>query len=517
MDLPGTRTYLVYSLQFLDFDTFACATTTSAATPDSHAPQSARQPVTVILASAHVNQSLRLVSTGGLIVLVAMGVVFGAPGPTEQRRLSPMLRPELEQQLTAFVTAKKQQAETVLANAKLAKPVQFDDLFAAMAKGDSQSASNRYQAFDQRFRNRPTGSGEMGMVWQIVMEAHTGWNQFHEGNPDLMEKFGRDIMAVIPEGSIYFGGTDMGRFVVTALCESHAEGRPFFTITQNQLADARYLNYLRHLYGSRLTIPSEKAERAAFDEYVADFRERQKQGRVGPEEKVSVNWLGRVSASGVGSTMAVNGLLVKRIVEQNPQRDYFIEESYPIAWLYPRLEPLGPILRIGPEPMRLLNEEAVRQDRKYWENRCGEFLGDWIKEETSVEEVCAFGVRVYLQKQLKGFRGSDAYVQDPYAQKAFSKLRSSIAAVYKWRSEIPVSETDRQWMLREADLGFRQALALCPYSPEAVWHYHALLTNQGRTDDARLVRQTALEFVSHDPQLREWFEQLKAGEAEPGD
>ena len=47
--------------------------------------------------------------------------------------------------------------------------------------------------------------------------------------------FGNDIIQSIPDGSIYFGGTDPGRFVVTALMESHADGKPFFTLSQNPL------------------------------------------------------------------------------------------------------------------------------------------------------------------------------------------------------------------------------------------------------------------------------------------
>lgn len=461
-----------------------------------------------------VSQTLGFKSRSGFLTFIALSLVVGAAEPADPSRPHPAPRPELERHLARFTAAKKQEAETILANARLTKPEPFDDLFAAMARGDAQSASNRYEALDSRFRNRPTGSNDLGMVWQIVMEAHTGWDLFHTGHPDLMERFGREIMAVVPEGAVYFGGTDMGRFIVTALSQSHAEGRPFFTLTQNQLVDTRYMKYLRQMYGSRLAIPSQQDERKAVDEYVADFRDRQKQGRVGPNENVSVDWLGRISASGVGSTMAVNGLLLKRVLEQNPGRECFMEESYPIAWLYPRMEPAGPILRIRPEPMTVLNEEAVRNDRKYWGTLCGELLGDWLTEETGVEEICSFGIRRYLRKEMQGFTGNAAYLQDPHAQKAFSKLRSSIAAMYKWRSENSVSETDRERMLREADLGFRQALALCPYSPEVIWHYDTLLVGQGRTEEARLVRRTAQELAPLDPQLREWLDLWKPVEEE---
>jgi hypothetical protein len=159
--------------------------------------------------------------------------------------------------------------------------------------------------------------------------------------------------------------------------------------------------------------------------------------------------------------------------------------------------------------MAVLNEEAVRNDRKYWEKLCGELIGDWIKQETSAEEVCSFGIERYLRKHVEGFTGNQAYLQDPNAPKAFSKLRSSIASVYVWRAENATSAADRQWMLREADFGFRQALALCPYSPEAIWRYHTLLTSRGRTDEAGVLLRTAHAFTPHDQQLREWLDGAK--------
>jgi hypothetical protein len=74
------------------------------------------------------------------------------------------------------------------------------------------------------------------------------------------------------------------------------------------------------------------------------------------------------------------------------------------------------------------------------------------------------------------------YIGNDYAKRTFSKLRSSIGGLYAWRlgaetpSEYrPKSDTDRETLSKEADLAFRQAFALCPYSPEAVFRYVQLL------------------------------------------
>ncbi len=41
--------------------------------------------------------------------------------------------------------------------------------------------------------------------------------------------------------------------------------------------------------------------------------------------------------------------------------------------------------------------------------------------------------RVYVQHDLAGFTGDPQFVQNDYAKRIFSKLRSSFAGVYAWR------------------------------------------------------------------------------------
>jgi tetratricopeptide (TPR) repeat protein len=64
----------------------------------------------------------------------------------------------------------------------------------------------------------------------------------------------------------------------------------------------------------------------------------------------------------------------------------------------------------------------------------------------------------------------------------------------------PPANADWQNLSNEADLAFRQAFALCPNSPEAVFRYAQLLLQLNRKDDALLVAQTCLKL---DPDNRQ--------------
>src|SRR5262245_28145933 len=250
------------------------------------------------------------------------------------------------------------------------------------------------------------------------------------------------------------------------MSESHRDGRPFFTLTQNQLADITYLGYLRKMYGAKLRVPNEDDTRTAFEEYVKDAAERVKAGRLKPGENVHMGSDGRVNVTGQIAVMEINARIVKLIVAQNPGREIFVEESFPLDWMYPQLSPHGLILQLSPKPLPVLRAEQVRKDQDYWKQLTGEMIGDWLGEKTSIREICDFCGKVYVQKNLAGFPGDAGFTKNFEAQATFSKLRSSIAGVYAWRASHPADDDDKDRMTKAADLAYRQALALCPRSPE---------------------------------------------------
>jgi hypothetical protein len=105
--------------------------------------------------------------------------------------------------------------------------------------------------------------------------------------------------------------------LVTALCESHAEAKPFYTLTQNALSDGRYMDYLRTMYGKRINLPTTNEVQKAIDEYKADALRRYKQGQLKPGEDVQA---GEVQLNGPVPVIGIHALLVKVILEHNCKR-----------------------------------------------------------------------------------------------------------------------------------------------------------------------------------------------------
>jgi hypothetical protein len=406
----------------------------------------------------------------------------------------------IDPDLGRFATAKEAQVREYSQGLTNKVPSVVWSLFDAVRVDDWETATNLAARIDKashRYTNSATDSATspalQTVIWAPISEMIGTYDQFHNWDSKWLHRFGREIIDSIPKGSIYFGGTDPGRFIISALSESHREGKPFFTVTQNQLADQTYLEYLRKIYGHKLYIPTVEDSQKAFQEYVTDAQQRLKDGKLKPGE--DVRFVGeRVQVSGQVAVMEINGLLAKIILNKNPARECFIEESFALDWMYPHLLPHGLIFELHAKPLTELRLETIQKDRAYWKAFTGELIGDWITEKTSVKEICDFADKTYLRKDLKGFKGDAGFAKNTEAQKCFSKLRSSIGGLYVWRAQNARDADEKRQAENAADLAFRQAYALCPYSPEALFRYTSLLLQVNRTDDAIMAAKTSLRF-----------------------
>jgi tetratricopeptide (TPR) repeat protein len=232
--------------------------------------------------------------------------------------------------------------------------------------------------------------------------------------PEAMEPF-----------SIFFGGTDPGRFVPTYMIYS-ADFRPdVYLITQNALADGTYMAVERDLYGDEIWIPSSDDSAKAFEIYVDEVRRgiRPANGDLRIEN-------GRVQVTGALGVMEINGILTKMMFDHDRLRhSFYVEESYVIPWMYPYLSPHGLIMKINRDPTPY-DPKTAAKDRDFW---------DW-----------------YVRRLLN----DPMYRRDFAGQKSFSKLRAAIAGLYA-----------KQGRRAESAQAYREACLLYPASPEASFRY----------------------------------------------
>ncbi|HEY1169942.1 MAG TPA: hypothetical protein VGH19_01115 [Verrucomicrobiae bacterium] len=438
-----------------------------------------------------------------------------------------MQRPENEPQIKAFFNAKEAQARQLVSMEKKELPPEIWPYFEAGKKGDWATVTNLYGKMASRSHqfdgNKSYDERMLTMAWNPINETDRFYLQCTQPDSNLVLKFGEEVMRLIPPGSIYFGDTDTGRFVPTALCRDHAKGDPFFVITQHAMADGLYLAYLRTMFEPRIYIPTLRDSQQAFDEYIQDAVKRMQQGKLQPGEDLKKEG-NRVAVSGMTAIMAINSLISKVMFERNPNHQFYVCEGFPNAWIYPYAEPHGLIIKINRQKLDELNSEMIQKDRDYWHKQITPLIGDWIKEETTMTEICDFVEKVYVREDFTGFKGETNFTRmatfwrkvPAYnsASANWSKCRSAIAGIYVWRindcaeqiraiyrlsaeemnkkqADIHRLTAEQQRYIKEADFAYRQAFALNPSSPEAVYRYASLLTSMGRQEEALQMARVA--------------------------
>ncbi len=446
-------------------------------------------------------------------MILGVGLLAGGCAQRNSASRESIKNPEVAVQLKSFIAEKEAQA-----NAANSEPAPgFAPFFAAAERGDWLAVSNAFADFrnhaGQYEHSGKTDERLRGTKWQTIIEIWGALDAFGEGDENYSALYANDIIESIPSGSVYFGGTDPGRFLITAMCKSQVDADPFYVLTQNALADGTYLDYLHGMYGGKIYIPTTNDLQQCFQDYVADAKKRLQNGQLKPGEDVRQDPEGRFQVSGQVAVMEINGRLAKIIFDKDTNQEFYVEESFPLDWMYSYLEPHGLIMKINRQPLAKMPGEIVQRDQDYWTKTISPMIGGWLNRDTSVGEVAAFAAKVFARHDFTGFTGDPRFVQNAYSYKMFSKERSSIAGLYAWRAQHTTDALEKRQMNEAADFAFRQSLALCPYSPEAVFRYVNFLESEKRGADALLIAETAANMPEmqgdNGQQLRDLVSQLE--------
>ena len=393
------------------------------------------------------------------------------------------------------------------------KPDQFTnlrDLAAKLRKSDRQDNLSKYLY------------GRLSQPTRDLLDS-----QADEG--PIRRALTTDLNAILKGGSIYdaerFKGITLPPLIVEATGQNNIPAT-LIRLNRRMLEEAYPGDIVKSLGGvypdTEIATPSPDDSQQCFNEYLTDAQKRLQHDnqfpneprQIKPGEDVHIDG-GRVQVSGQVAVMSINGLLTKVIFDKNPGHEFYEEESFPLDWMYPYLTPFGVIMKINRQPLPEITQDIIDKDHAFWSRFSERTIGNWITYDTSVKDICAWAENVYMRHYFAGFTGAQAFVRDDDAQKAFSKMRSSIASsIYLWRARNAHSPAESARVTKEAEFALKQAFAYCPYSPEAVFHFMDLLLSANRIDDALAVLRTCHKLDPFNDQINGWIDRLEHGKGD---
>jgi hypothetical protein len=355
-------------------------------------------------------------------------------------------------------------------------PSEVEEFFDALEAGDWDQIEALFKSFAKRSGQYEgsTHSPELDEFWPAMLDAYGVAEQAHLWPAQKLLDYGNAVLDSLRPGMVYVGGTDPGRWIPTLL-NATGDGERHIILTQNALADKRYLDYAEFLYGDRFATLTPADSDRAFAEYMADAQKRLEHDQQFPNEPKQLRpgedirmVDGKAQASGQVAVMSINERLLQMILEKNPDFSFALEESFPFTSMFADASPLGPImeLRVQDEQNALTPERAA-QTINYWRETTQQLLAD-----------------------------PDALASEA-VRKSYSKLLSSQAGLLVERSH-PA----------EAEQLLRLANEVCPYSPEAVFRYVNFLVERDRIGEALPVAQNAVHAEPNNQQFHDLLAEL---------
>ena len=407
-------------------------------------------------AKTAITVSVAVILTAGTTALVVKAVHSAQEKAYDGSRAADLFK--------TFVAEKKAQAIAAATAEGKQMPAEYNAFFAAAEKGNLPAIR---RIFDGLGRHAPLTLISL----EAAKEIDYAFEMFSMWDEKYALAYAQGVIESIPPGSVYFTGLPMGAFLIPALQKSESNADPCFTIDQGELVEESYRTYLRNIYGGKMYIPTEEDVQKCFQDYAPDALLRKQQNKLQRED-----------------FQRIDRLIAKVIFDNNPSREFYFEEAWPVEWMYPYLEPHGLILKLNRQPLSELSEDTVTQDHDFWVKQLQPMIGDWLTYDTPIKELAAWTERVRLKHDFSGFTGDRRFVEDTRGQQQiFSNLRNAIGGMYAWRAEHTTNPAEKARMVREADFAFRQALALWPFSPASNnpgRRYVALLKQEHRQSEA---------------------------------
>ncbi len=288
---------------------------------------------------------------------------------------------QVAERLMSFNQNRRELAHRYADKLGIAVPTELEQFFDAADRGDWAEIDRLYKELQNK-RQHDRGP-EAEVLQKLFPTAQEIWGAHYsaqEWSAQALLDYGHDVLGSLEPGMVYLGGTDPGRFIPTLL--NATSGDDHIVLTQNAFADMTYLNYVNFLYGDRLKTLDAKDSQKGFNAYLADVAKRYahdqnfpnepKQMRPGEDYK-SEN--GRVQVSGQVAVMAVNEQLLKLLREKNPDLAFAMEESFSLPSTYSGAVPLGPLLQLGDEKIKVTPEQASDALR-FWRERVSQLTAN---------------------------------------------------------------------------------------------------------------------------------------------
>lgn len=390
-----------------------------------------------------------------------------APAPTAEEIVAGKVR--------AFGRSRHELVRTIARRSQKEIPAEIERFFEAIEAGNWKEIDALWTAMSKRSGQYEgsTHSPELDPYWMAVLDAYGVAEQANDWPAQQLLDYGNAVVDSLRPGMVYVGGTDPGRWIPELLNETGGREQHIM-VTQNAMADGRYVEFMDTLYGDRMTALTAEDSKRAFQDYIADAQKRLEHDQQFPDEPKQMRpgedarfVDGKFQVSGQVAVMSINEKLLQALMDKNPDLSFAIGESFPLKGTYADAVPLGPLMEL----------RAQDEQNKFTPDRAAQSLEYW---QAKAQQVLSNPDAYYSTETLK------TYSHDVNSS-------ANLLAAHDYNNE--------------AEQAYRLSSQLWPGNPEPIGSLAGILARDGRAEEARLLLE---EFSRNFPDQSKAAEKIKA-------
>lgn len=354
----------------------------------------------------------------GLAILITVNCKAGIKAKPQMPALPDSAAVNVQQVLEKYTILQRAKIGELARNLGVSVPQEYEQWSQAMASHDFKNASNLFIRIREKASNNTVDNSFIyAQLLPVISEAMAVHYEFSQWPPHLLIRYVDEILARLPDNAVFLGGSDSGRFLITAFSDVRRPPK-ISVMTQQGLIDNSYYQYARLLRGGNMILPTNNS--SAWVEYVV----RVNKGLIAPHPQITIR-NGQCEANSSEAVMILNGIFLEEILSMNTGRTFYVELGAAIPQLFAYLEPDGPIMHYRPG-RNALTKDVMEKDSMYW---------------------------AALEQALMADK---VFIQSPKARVAFSQLRTMIGACFLVRDN---------YGTKSAEQVLQQAIRLDPQNP----------------------------------------------------
>src|SRR5580765_8045522 len=278
----------------------------------------------------------------------AFGPAVDSPGRHTTREHNdgkPTLTPEeiVAGKVAQFGQKRRELVYAIARRSQKEVPPEVEKFFDAVESGNWLDITNQWRELavhSSQYEFLTNHWEQLDPFWPSVLDAYGVAEPAHLWPAEKLLDYGNAVMGALRPGMVYVGGTDNGRWVPELLNET-SDGEQHIIVTQNALADGRYLDFVNDLYSDRMSMLTQDESKRAFEDYVSDAQKRFEHDQQFPNEPKQVLpgediqvVDGKVQVRGQVAVMAINDRLLQMLMQKNPDMSFAIQQSFPFQDTY---------------------------------------------------------------------------------------------------------------------------------------------------------------------------------------